>query len=287
VFVAPPGAQRLPTLIHLHGSEGGSINKARHDAMTYAGRGFATLAIAYFAWDYEAEGLDIPRSHINIPVETLDRARAWLASRPESDAARIGLIGNSKGGEFAVLGAATYPWVRATVGCVPSDVVWEGYGRTARPGEAISSWSLGGAPLPYIPTYNDRAYGSPEDVWPNNGARYTQARAEFAAATTAARIPVERITRPVLLIGGDRDETWASGAMSRSIVAQMRRAGHGRLVTARVAPTAGHSLCGDGMFPSRAYQTQSSAPGAPDIDDEGAAAVAAFGAKIAFMRRWL
>ena len=70
------------------------------------------FAMVYFAWPYEADGLAVPASHHNIPIEELDRARAWLAERAEADVGRIGLVGNSKGGEFAMVGAATLSWVR-------------------------------------------------------------------------------------------------------------------------------------------------------------------------------
>jgi hypothetical protein len=290
-FAAPAGAERLPVIIHLHGSEGGSTAKARDIAQRYAEAGFATLAITYFAWDYEADGLPVPRAHRNIPVELLDQARQWLSSRREADTARIALVGNSKGGEFAMVGAATYPWVRAAVGCVPSDVVWEGYGAvhwdgdTARfvpdPG-TYSSWSWQGRPLAYIPTYAARREG-----FLDNTDRYDRARAEFGAEARAARIPIERTAAALFLIGGERDRTWSSGAMTRSLVNAMDAAGKGAQVEALVAPTAGHFLCGDGLYPHRAWQEDSQSVYAPDIDAQGAAEYAAYVAKLAFLRRVL
>lgn len=291
VFAAPAGASGLPVILHLHGSEGGSTAKARDIAQRYAEAGFATLAINYFAWDYEAGGLPIPRAHQNIPVELLERARQWLTDRPEADTNRIALVGNSKGGEFAMVGAATYPWVRAAVGCVPSDVVWEGYGAASWNRDAVpsipepgtySSWSRGGRPLAYIPTYAER-----RDGFIDNTDRYDRARAEFAADARAARIPIERTGAALFLIGGERDRTWASGAMTRSLVNAMDSAGKGAQVDALVSPTAGHFLCGDGLYPHRAWQEDNESAFAPDIDAQGAAEYAAFIAKLAFLRRIL
>lgn len=290
VFMAPPGASRLPTIIHLHGSEGGSLEKARSVAAEYAAHGFATLAIAYFAWPWEHEGLSIPSAHRNIDVAQLDRARAWLANRTEADVSRIALVGNSKGAEFALVGAVTYPWVRAAVACVPSDIVWEGYGavsETTRP-EAMpapgtySSWSIAGQPLPYLPTFADRRSG-----WPDNRARYDEARATWPQAARWARIPVEQTHARLFLIGGGRDRTWASGSMTETIAATMRRAGRGGAVETFIAPTADHYLCGNGQWPVRSYQTDRTEPDAPDIDAQGAAEVAAHAAKIEFLRRVL
>ena len=290
-FAAPAGANRLPVILHLHGSEGGSTAKARDIAQRYAEAGFATLAITYFAWDYEAGGLPVPRAHQNIPIELLDRARQWLTDRAEADTNRLALVGNSKGAEFAMVGAATYPWVRAAVGCVPSDVVWEGYGATSWNRDAVpsipergtfSSWSQGGRPLAYIPTYADR-----RDGFIDNTDRYDRARAEFAADARAARIPIERTSAALFLIGGERDRTWSSGAMTRSLVNAMDSVGKGAQVDALVAPTAGHFLCGDGLYPHRAWQEDNASAFAPDIDAQGAAEFAAFEAKLAFLHRIL
>lgn len=286
-FAAPAGSQALPTIIHLHGSEGGSLEKSRDVAARYAERGFAVLAIAYFAWPFEAGDLPVPRAHENIEVELLERARAWLADRPEADVDRIGLVGNSKGGEFAMLGAATYGWVRAAVGCVPSDVVWEGYGpmdapvATRAPG-SHSSWSLGGSPVSYVPTYDDR-----RDGFLDNTDRYDRARAQFGDQARAARIPIERTSARLFLIGGDRDRVWASGAMVHSLANAMDAVGKGDQVETLVSPTGGHFLCGDGLYPHRMWQEDSTSPFAPDIDAQGRAEVAAYDAKIAFLRRAL
>jgi dienelactone hydrolase len=290
VFAAPPGGSRLPTIIHLHGSEGGSLAKARAEAEYYAAHGFASLAIAYFAWPYERGALTIPSAHRNIDVGQLDRARAWLVGRPEADVSRIALVGNSKGAEFSLVGAVTYPWVRAAVACVPSDIVWEGYGAVDwdSPNRSIpspgtySSWSIAGQPLPYLPTFADR-----RDGWPNNNARYTEARTTWPEAARWARIPVEQTDARLFLIGGGRDRTWASGAMAENVAATMRRAGRGRQVETFISPTADHYLCGNGMWPHRSYQDEPGTPDAPDIDAQGAAEIAANAAKIAFLRRVL
>ncbi len=290
VFAAPAGGSRLPTIIHLHGSEGGSLAKARADALHFAAQGFATLAIAYFAWPYERGSLSIPSAHRNIDVAQLDRARLWLAARAEADTNRIALVGNSKGAEFSLVGAVTYPWVRAAVACVPSDIVWEGYGavdwtaaeRSIPAAGTYSSWSIAGHPLPYLPTFADR-----RDGWPDNTARYDEARATWPEVARWARIPVEQTNARLFLIGGGRDRTWASGAMTANIVATMRRAGRGGQVENFVSSQSGHSLCGNGQWPYRTYEQDRDDPTAPDLDAQGAAEVAAHAAKIAFLRRVL
>lgn len=289
-FAAPAGADARPTVILLHGSEGGSLPKARAEAQRYAEAGFAALALAYFAWPYEADGLPLPTAHHNIPIELLDRARLWLSERPEADVRRIALVGNSKGGELAMIGAATYPWVRAAVGCVPSDVVWEGYGdafssrddRSVPPPGTFSSWSLNGQPLAYIPTYADR-----RDGFIDNTDRYDRARAEFVRQARAARIPIERTGASLFLIGGDRDRTWSSGSMVRSLANAMDAAGRGAQVETFISPAGGHFLCGDGLYPHRLWQVDDPSAFAPVLDEQGRAEADAWVAKIDFLRRVL
>lgn len=108
-----------------------------------------------------------------------------------------------------------------------------------------------------------------------------------SAARRAARIPVERTGAALFLIGGERDRTWSSGAMVRSLVNAMDAAGKGTQVEAFVAPTAGHFLCGDGLYPHRAWQEDNASSYAPDIDAQGAAEFAAYETKLAFLRRIL
>jgi dienelactone hydrolase len=68
----------------------------------------------------------LPTALNRIPVEILERARAWLRARPEADVQRLGVVGASKGGEFALVLASIYDWIGAVVAFVPSDTVWQG-----------------------------------------------------------------------------------------------------------------------------------------------------------------
>jgi dienelactone hydrolase len=61
------------------------------------------------------------------PLEYFERAIEWLKSQPEVDTNCIAVVGNSKGGELALLLGVTYPEdVRAIIGYAPSAVVWQG-----------------------------------------------------------------------------------------------------------------------------------------------------------------
>lgn len=294
VYAAPSDGRRHPLMLVLHGSEGGSADGARLLAQRFAARGFAAFALNYFAWDLT--GLThVARSHVNLPIELLAQARQWATRQPEADPARIGVYGHSKGAEFAEVAAVRFPWIDAVVACVPTDVIWEGYGsadernraenRTPLPPVA-SSWSWRGRPLPYVPL---RPFNWREDAnrYFDNTERYELSRRDHPERAVAAAIPVERSRATFLFLGGGRDEVWASGRMTEALSARMRRAGGSRRVEAHVYPLAGHQICGDGAYPPRVYQEQGSDPRSKDLEAEGAAAADAWERMVNFLERRL
>jgi dienelactone hydrolase len=291
-FAVPSGGSRLPTVIILHGSGGGSTAGARSAAMQFAGHGFAAFAINYFAWDFQNIP-EIPDVHVNQPIELLAALHAWLAERPEVDADRIGVWGVSKGAEFAEVAAVRFPWIRAVVACVPTDVVWEGYGlgdpramrdlaRWSPPPAQVSSWSWAGQPLPYVPLRPFR-----EGAYFDNTERYDLSRAESPALAAAAVIPIEESQARFLLLGGGRDEVWASGAMAQRLAERMQAVGRGNDVEVHVFQDAGHGICGDGTAPPRLFADDSRDPRVKDPDAEGRAAIAAWQLTTDFLHRSL
>lgn len=281
VFAAPPGPQPAPTIIALHGSEGGTLEAAADTARRFARWGFATLAVTYFTTSWSPPIEEVARAHEEIPLEMIDRARAWLAERPEVDRERIGLWGVSKGAEFAALAATRFPWIKAATTCVGSDIVWAGYGRMEESARNYSSWSFAGAPMPFVPLIPS-VQNDPR--WRTNTDRYLASRAAAPREVlAAARIPIERARARFLFIGSDRDEVWASGAMSREMFhsRQTTRRGDDQLL---VFANAGHQVCGDGTWPVRLYGQQSPAPALKSLDAEGEAAEDAWKATIWFLK---
>jgi dienelactone hydrolase len=257
VFASLPGAKKRPALILLGGSEGGSM--ITRDAPVWASRGYAVLALPYYSpggWSPSGptppELPALPPAFADIPLERLETARDWLAQQPEVDATRIGVMGTSKGAEFALLAATRMPWLKAVVAIVPSDVVWEGWGPGVAPGTR-SSFAWKGEPLPFVPyldfdkefagfsTGADVKIRRPQD----NG------RAANPGRVPAARIPVERIAAPVFVAGAHDDQIWDSGSMAQAIADTRRKAG--LPTVALVFKDAGHYLGGTGLAPTTQY----------------------------------
>jgi dienelactone hydrolase len=261
-FLADPASNaakpiRRPALILLGGSEGDDV--IVRGAAAFASRGYAVLALPYYSpptWGPGGPGPSkfpsLPAAFADIPIDRLEEARAWLERQPEADATRIGVVGTSKGAEFALLAAVRMPWIKAVLAMVPSDVVWEGWGAGIA-ADTRSSFSWQGQPLPYVPyvgmdkefagfaTGADVRIRRPQDA----------GRAAHPARVPLARIPVERIKAPVMVVGGHDDQLWDSGTMAQNIVATRQAAG--LKTVALIYRDAGHWLGGHGYGPTTQY----------------------------------
>ena len=254
----PPGPV-LGAVMELGGSEGG-LYETR--AALLASHGFLVLALGYFALP------GLPEQLINVPLEYFQRALAWLRARAEWSGGRVGVLGTSKGGELALLLGATYPEeVGAVVGVVPSGLVFEGIDRIGNhpPGVPMSSWSRGGVPLPYIP-YTVKDWGEyftgPPPISMTPAHRDAVAAAD-PATLEAARIGVESIRGPVLLVSGGDDQVWQSTELAN--VAHARLEASGGEVVHLTHPDAGHLLSTPGL-PTFVRSAWSTSGGTPQAD---------------------
>ena len=215
-----------PAVIAL-GGVGGGLREGGAEAL--ASEGFAALALAYFG----VEGL--PRELVEIPLEYFERAIAWLKSQPEIDANRITVVGNSKGGELALLLGANYPEdIRAVIGYAPSGVVWQGitFDREVYHGGPRSPWSLRGEPVPFagvarpLPAEMVRMIGFYFGRHPIVGRVFYERALGYEKAVAAAEIAVEKIDGPVLLISGTDDQMWPSTRLSEMTIERLNAHDH-------------------------------------------------------------
>jgi BAAT / Acyl-CoA thioester hydrolase C terminal len=136
-----------------------------------------------------------------------------------------------------------------------------------------SSWSWQGEPLAYI-RLRPYVEGNPEYL--NNTERYERSRENDLEADRLELIPVEQSPANFLLIGGGKDEVWASGKMATRLAARLKSAGWESDVTALVFPETGYGICGDGTYPPHLWCDPSSDPRVKDLVAEGEAAVKAW-----------
>lgn len=250
VFARLPGKLRRPALIVLGGSEGGgSITDA---AAPLASHGFAVLALPYFS-PPDAEGHQelpgLPTGFVEMPIEFLEQAHAWLATQEDVDIDRIGVHGTSAGASFALLAAVHLDWVDAVVASVPSDVVFDGWGPGIEEGSR-SAFSLQGKPLPFVPQigYEEEMANAARGQEVRVRKVYERGRAARPDLAVAARIPVERISGQVMVIGSYDDQMWPSGMMAQQLAE--RRMEAGLPVTALLFTDASHLLYDTGYAPT-------------------------------------
>ena len=223
----PKGDGPFPVVICIGGSDGW-FTEPRPALL--ASHGIATFSVAYFGKKPLKEEL------CEVPLEFFDRAVAWLEQYPTVDTKRMGIYGYSKGAELALLLASRDKRIRAVVAYSPSSVVWQ----SPNGGATKSSWTAGGKPLPFV-----RMHLSGLKILKILTGRptafreiYEQGLLKHLEQAEAARIPVENIFGPVLLVSGTKDAVWPSDRMADTVEEALKKAG--KDVTHLNYPKAGH-----------------------------------------------
>lgn len=222
----PPTPGPHPAVIAL-GGVGGGIREGGAEVL--ASEGFATLTLAYLGVD------PLPDELVEIPLEYFERAIAWLKAQPAIDPNRIAVVGNSKGGELALLLGATYPEeIGAVVGYAPSAIVWQGIplDREASHGGPRSPWSMRGEPVPFVsparPTLPEMLSTSGLFLSgvPIVGRGFYERALEDEKAAAAGSIAVEKIHGPVLVVSGTDDQMWPSTRFSEMVIERLKAHNH-------------------------------------------------------------
>ena len=205
-----PGSH--PAVMILNGS-GGGINEPR--AALYASRGYAAFALAYF----KAPGLSDYIS--NTPLEYFQTGLRWLRKKVQPKHDFVAISGQSRGGELVLLLGATYPKeVSAVVAYVPGAVVHIGQNACdPKIGREGPTWLLGGKPIPHVWENNRTATWAPFDEGPSP---HRHEKAILTAlqdpdAVARARIRVEDIEGPVMLLSATDDGSWPSSLYSKMV----------------------------------------------------------------------
>lgn len=229
----PRGEQPLPVIIKLGGWGDGPSPLS---SSLMAARGFAVLDLGY----HDRENL--PEELVSIPIETITRAVDWLSQHPRIDRTRIGLFGVSKGAELVLWAAAHEPRVNAVVAWTPASVAFSGISfRDTDPG---SSWSYEGTDIPYAaPQVSVEGF--------RNAARFILRRpvsfrttylSALENAADETRIPVEKISGPILFAAGTDDQMWPASEMVSEMVARLEREQFAHRVESVIVEGAGHFL---------------------------------------------
>jgi dipeptidyl aminopeptidase/acylaminoacyl peptidase len=201
---APGGT--APALVIVHGHLPAGVNGAatvEGVAKRYSDRGYIALAISMRGWRPSGGADDCALQQSADVVQAVE----WIKRRPAVDAAHVGLIGFSKGGQNALLAAARGADVRAVVAYyAPTD---------------LARWKAT-TDREETKQYIARLCEPPPGVGPRS------------PATRAADI-----SPPVLLMHGDADE---NVPLEQSAVMEAAMRSAGRDVRLFVVPGGGHGF---------------------------------------------
>ncbi|XP_044512941.1 bile acid-CoA:amino acid N-acyltransferase [Gracilinanus agilis] len=211
----PPGEGPFPGVIDLFGGVGGLIE---FRASLLASRGFAALALAYFAYD------DLPKELDVVDIEYFEEAADILLRHPKVLGPSIGVVSVSRGAQIGVAMAIFLKQVAATVsinGPFLTDTIMikyknESFYSLPSP-ERIRTNELG-----ILTCYS--ALGNPQEE-----------------ANQHAFLPVERAQGHFLFIVGEKDYNVNSKPNAEQAMEQLRRHGknNGTLLS---YPGAGHLI---------------------------------------------
>ena len=232
-YARPAGDGPFPAVVCFGGS-GGGLGPAASWAPLLASRGIATLAIAYFG------APSLPPALVGIEVEVVERAVQWLRARDEIVDGPLGIIGQSRGAELALLAAIEVGGFDVVVLFSGTSLLWGGLGAGGPIEEA--AWTWRGEPVEYV---RDIARFEPPGYNSDSATALTGAYlAAMAEAGDHERIPFERVPAPILAVSGTDDAMWPSAQMVDEGAQRARAAGHEGLITHLRYGAAGHTAPG-------------------------------------------
>ena len=239
LFLPPARAdgQPPPAVMVLNGS-GGGLNEPR--AALYASHGYAALALGYF----KAPGLSDYIS--NTRLEYFETALRWMHRTLRPLHGFVALSGQSRGGELVLLLGSLLPeLVSAVVAYVPGALVHSAQNACDPAlGREGPAWLWRGQALPHLWQGNRTASWAPWDEGPEP-RRHTNALLTALGddeAVERARIRVEHIRGPVMLLSAGDDGSWPSSLYSRMVSERLAACGHPHAVEHLDFEGAGHSI---------------------------------------------
>uniref|UniRef100_A0A8C5M3W4 Bile acid-CoA:amino acid N-acyltransferase n=2 Tax=Leptobrachium leishanense TaxID=445787 RepID=A0A8C5M3W4_9ANUR len=212
----PPGDGPFPGIIDMFGGAGGLME---YRSSLLASRGFASLALAYFAYD------DLPPTLGKMELEYFEEAAKILLGNPKVIGDGVGVVGMCKGAEIALAMACFLPQVKATV-CINGTNAVHGFPLT-----------YGDLYLPGIPYETERILISETGT-----VQFTYLFGDPRKPEHEASIfPLEKARGPILFIVGEDDRNYDSPIFAKEAKARADRFGK-KDVRVLSFPKAGHLL---------------------------------------------
>ena len=220
------GLAQQPPIIFFGGSSGGNFyDKYQNYPEDLVDLGYAVLNLAYF--DYNSNG-EIPNKLRHIPLEYFKKAMDWMEDQPQTSKGHFTVVGNSRGGEAALLLAIQYPEISTVICLVSSAYVGGAYDKKRK--VSGSAWTLEGKEIPYVDY--QKAVANYNPWWK---IFYDEEKIQPYA------IPVENMSAAVLLLSGVKDKIWPSTEMSERIIRRLEEHQY-KLPFQHISYDAGHNI---------------------------------------------
>jgi len=214
-------AEKSPTVILVSGSGGGFWGKKnKKHIIDLTENGYNVVRVGYL----KIEGL--PMSFERIEIGGFARIMTHLHQKyPQIDTSNIALVGVSKGAELALNVASRVAQYQAVAAIVPSFVTFQGR-EIGGEDEAYASFQLDGEELPFVPLPSSSFLGY-ETIWSRELDLFNAGLKNNPRRVEEARIPVEHINAPLLLISGKYDQIWPSFLMATEIEDRLEKKNYG------------------------------------------------------------
>lgn len=201
-------------VVMLGGSDG-NFSLTKLVAEQYVKRGMTVLALAY--WNYPG----LPDHFENIPVETAEKSILWLR---DHGYAKVGLWGVSKGAEMALAAGSLMPdMISCVVAVCPISIVCQGFiKKKGVQSLNCSSWSWREKELPWAGLRFNKANVLRDCIRERGICLRSCYKDAVLNASEEARIKVENIGGPVLLLSPEYDAMWPSEISAEQIVERLR-----------------------------------------------------------------
>ncbi|XP_069602576.1 acyl-coenzyme A amino acid N-acyltransferase 2-like [Ranitomeya imitator] len=212
----PPGEGPFRGVIDMFGGVGGLVE---FRSSLLASRGFACLALAYFAYD------DLPSLPIKMDLKYFEEAAQFLCDHPKVSGDGVGVVAICKGAEMALAMASYLPQVTATV-CINGPNALNG-----------NSLVYGDVLVNGIPYKMEKIQST--DFW---SLSLTNAMGDPRKPENQdSIIPLEKARGPILFLVGNKDQHYDSLFFAREAKSRAEKYGK-KDVYVQCYPGAGHLL---------------------------------------------
>ena len=198
-----------PLVVLINGSKPGIPDPINEEFLNSLRKSYNVLLLAYYGVGQLNETLE------NIPMEYFINAIDFIKNKIGITNDKIAIVGNSKGGEAALV-LTKYCKSKATVACVASSYVFAGLPKDYRDmiNNPKSSWTYKNKELPYIKFYIDDKIL--KDAMNNKFINCHEKSIELNYKKDA-EINIDNYNGNILLLSAENDPYWPSKKMSKKL----------------------------------------------------------------------